>query len=108
MRRCRFYSEKTRLEKGWYPSDRYINITAGQEKIGDNLPRLIEGKIFHCFSSNATPFEQNKAYSPSAIYALLEHGGDFKKASKALSAQGYGTPKASPIKIDEKSLKKEI
>ena len=68
---------------------------------------LIEGKIFHCFSSNATPFEQNKAYSPSAIYALLEHGGDFKKASKALSAQGYGTPKASPIKIDEKSLKKK-
>ena len=68
---------------------------------------LIEGKFFHCFSSNATPFEQNKAYSASAVYALLEHGGNFKKASKALSAQGYGIPKESPIKIDRKALKKK-
>lgn len=67
---------------------------------------LIEGKILHCFTSNGVPFEQGKSYSSSAVYALLEHGGDFRTASKALSDQGYGTPKASPIKINKKTLKK--
>jgi len=68
---------------------------------------LIEGKILHCFTSNGTPFEQGKSYSPSAVFAFLEHDGDFRAASKALSDQGYGTPKASPIEIDEKDLKKK-
>lgn len=48
--------------------------------------------LFYCFSSS-TEFEENKAYSPSAVYAYLEHGGDFSKAGKALYEMGYGARK---------------
>ena len=46
--------------------------------------------VFYVFSSNAAPFEPNKAYSPFAVYAYLEHNGDFAAASRALRAEGYG------------------
>jgi hypothetical protein len=52
---------------------------------------LTDGKIFYPFSSNAAPFESQKSYSPFAVYATLEHGGDFSAAAKALAAEGYGT-----------------
>ncbi len=51
--------------------------------------------LFYVFSSNAGPFEPNKAYSKFAVYSLLEHDGDFKKAARALSEQGYGALSAS-------------
>jgi len=48
------------------------------------------GKVFYCFTSNAPPLEMNRGYSPFAVYALLEHGGDFAAAASALARQGYG------------------
>lgn len=47
---------------------------------------------FYVFSSNAAPFEAEHAYSPFAVYALLEHGGSFEAAARALAARGYGEP----------------
>jgi len=44
----------------------------------------------YVFSSNAAPFEPGKAYGPFAVYALLEHHGDFAAAARALRAEGYG------------------
>jgi hypothetical protein len=44
----------------------------------------------YVFSSNAWPFEPGRAYSPFAVFALLEHEGDFRRASRALCAMGYG------------------
>lgn len=46
--------------------------------------------VFYVFSSNAAPFESNKAYSPFMVYTILEHGGDCSKAALELSKQGYG------------------
>jgi hypothetical protein len=46
--------------------------------------------LFHVFSTNAAPFESDTSYSPFAVYALVEHGGDFSAAAKALAEQGYG------------------
>ncbi|GIV20234.1 MAG: hypothetical protein KatS3mg023_1985 [Armatimonadota bacterium] len=43
----------------------------------------------YVFSTNAPPFEAGRAYSAFAVYTLLEHGGDFSAAAKAL-AQQYG------------------
>jgi len=34
-----------------------------------------------------------------AVYATLKHGGDFKAASKALAAEGYGTAQVSSGQI---------
>lgn len=50
--------------------------------------------LFSVFSTN-TPFEVNKGYKPAAVYAILEHGSDFKAAAKALIEQGYGEKKTS-------------
>jgi hypothetical protein len=46
--------------------------------------------VLYVFSSNAVPFEMERAYDPFGIYARLEHCGDFQAAAKALAAEGYG------------------
>jgi hypothetical protein len=50
--------------------------------------------VLHVFSSapEVAPFEEGKTYSPFAIVALLDHGGDFKAAASALRRRGYGEP----------------
>jgi hypothetical protein len=60
---------------------------------------LTDGKIFYVFSNHGRPFEARQAYGPFGVYTMLEHGGDFQAASKALTAQGYGT---KPQKTQEK------
>ncbi len=49
---------------------------------------------FYVFSSNAAPFEPNVKYSPFAVYATLNHNGDYTAAASALLAQGYGKAKS--------------
>ena len=46
--------------------------------------------LFHVFSTNAFPFEAQRTYAPFAVYAWLEHNGDFQAAARALGKQGYG------------------
>lgn len=41
--------------------------------------------VLYVFSSNASPFEEMRAYSPFAVYAVLEHSGDFKAATKVIA-----------------------
>ena len=38
---------------------------------------------FYCFTTS-TIFESGKVYKPYAVYTMLEHGGNFKKAAEAL------------------------
>jgi bifunctional DNA primase/polymerase-like protein len=45
---------------------------------------------FYVFSSNAHPFEPNCSYPPFAVFAMLEHGGDYEAAARELGRQGYG------------------
>lgn len=51
------------------------------------------------FSSNAYPFNQ-RVYRPCAVYALLNHEGDFSKAARVLRNQGYGTKDEEKKTID--------
>lgn len=53
----------------------------------------VKKRTFYNFSGNASPFDADESYSIFAVYALLEHGGDFGVAAKRLAAQGYGTPR---------------
>jgi hypothetical protein len=54
------------------------------------------GELFAVFSSNADPFEgpaggkSCSCYSKFSAFTMLNHGGDFKAAAKALAADGYG------------------
>ena len=45
--------------------------------------------LFKCFSTS-TVFESEKAYTPFAVYTLLEHDGDFSKAASTLYEKGFG------------------
>jgi hypothetical protein len=56
----------------------------------------VPGK-FYVFTSSST-LEAGKAYSPFALFAYLDHAGDFAAAARALAADGYGskTPDATP------------
>ena len=49
---------------------------------------------FYNFSTSAHPFEHDRAYSPFAVYSLLEHDGDFNSAARELVQQGYGATQA--------------
>lgn len=46
--------------------------------------------VLYVFSSNAAPFEPDRAYAPFTVYTLLEHGGNFAAAATALRAEGFG------------------
>lgn len=50
----------------------------------------LRNNVLFVFSSNAVPFEPDRAYAPFTVYTLLEHGGDFALAATALRNQGYG------------------
>jgi hypothetical protein len=50
----------------------------------------LKDRVFYVFSSNAAPFESNRAYSPFSVYALLNHGGNYEQAARSLRASGYG------------------
>lgn len=56
--------------------------------------------VFYCFTTSAAPFEPQRAYSPFAVYALLEHGGDYAAAASALRAQGFGCDSGAPQPVD--------
>jgi len=62
---------------------------------------IIQGSnLFYPFTSSEQ-FTPNKAYSPSSVFALLEHNGDFSAAARELYLQGYGdriTPKSAAEK----------
>jgi hypothetical protein len=78
---------------------------------------LFDNGCLYVFSLNALPFEEKQSYMPFAIYALLEHNGDFSNAAKELSRQGYGDsrqkeiekpPVAEPIDAETPSERQAI
>lgn len=50
----------------------------------------LKDRVFYVFSASADPFEPNRAYSPFSVYALLNHGGRYEEAARALRLAGYG------------------
>jgi hypothetical protein len=55
----------------------------------------LKDRVFYVFSSNAAPFEPNHPYAPFAVYALLEHHGDFALAASSLRDEGFGSDPAA-------------
>jgi putative DNA primase/helicase len=62
--------------------DRGVSATTGHAADRDRL---------YVFSSS-TAFEQEHPYTKFGAYVLLEHGGDYTAAARALRGAGYGTP----------------
>lgn len=60
----------------------------------------LKNGVFYVFSQSVAPLEAEQAYSPFAVYALLEHGGDYAAAASALRAQGFGSDGGVPQAVD--------
>lgn len=78
-----------------------ISATFGHNKKNDGTP------LFHIFSSNASPFEDNKNYTPFAIFTMLGHGGNYSDAAKELLQEGYGERRDIPKGMNAE-LPKEV
>jgi P4 family phage/plasmid primase-like protien len=46
----------------------------------------------YCFTTNGSPFTAGQSYNKHAAYTLLNHGGDFRAATRELARAGYGGP----------------
>ena len=66
-----------------------LNRPGAKHSRGVDGSVIVSANLFYPFTSSEA-FEPNKAYSPAGVYAVLEHGGDFKAAAKALYKQGFG------------------
>jgi hypothetical protein len=62
----------------------------GKDK-GSSATTSYGGNLLYVFSTNADPFEAEHAYTPFAVYTLLNYDGDFSAAARDLAEQGYGT-----------------
>jgi hypothetical protein len=51
--------------------------------------------LFYPFTTSSE-FEAERSYDKFGAYAVLQHGGDYAAAARALAAQGYGEPKHEP------------
>lgn len=82
---------------GWRLVARFSGTTLGwcrPGKTGDGVSATTgrnDGDNLYVFSSS-TVFDTEKPYSKFAAYTLLEHGGDYHAAAKALAVAGYGDP----------------
>lgn len=70
----------------------------------DGTSATLKGGVFYVFSSNAAPFEPGRAYSPFAVYATLDHRGDYAAAARSLAAAGWGEPKPKATGVDLSGL----
>ena len=75
-------------------------------KSGDGNSATFNGQILCVFSTNAAPFEA-KGYNKFQVYALLEHGGDFTEAAKALLNKGFGRSEDYTSDVDLSGVLKQ-
>lgn len=72
--------------KQWCRPGKDGGVSATLGRVADN--------VFYVFSSNAYPFDSEKAYSPFQVVSLLDYRGDFRGFAKVL-AEKYGVNKPS-------------
>lgn len=95
------------LEKnGWKEdhktADRIYYTRPGKDR-GTSADYHKEKRLFKCWSTSQGDFEEQKAYSHTAVYAKLECSGDFAKASEQLERLGYG--KRKPVETRQEPAK---
>lgn len=77
----------------------YLNRPGAPHKHTSGI--ILEHKrLFVNYSTSISEFDTGKGYSYWRTYAILEHGGDFSAAARALASQGYGAQEA----IDSASI----
>lgn len=84
---------------GWKPAGGKYWTRPGKAKGISASWDVVPGRFF-VFSSS-TEFEPQHVYRPWAVYAILEHRGDFAAAARELRRQGFGgVRKREPLPWD--------
>lgn len=87
--------EEILLPHGWRPIGNNGGITfwcrPGKENGISATTNFSDLDLFHCFSTNAAPFEPDRSYTKFGALALLDHGGNWSAAAHALQKRGFGT-----------------
>jgi P4 family phage/plasmid primase-like protien len=78
----------------------YLRRPGKNEGISATLGHSQDGVDRLYVFSDATVFEQNRPYDKYGAYVLLQHGGNFREATKALSTAGYGKPLSAPLSVE--------
>lgn len=80
--------------RGWKAvkeSSTHVYMRRPGKLAGSHSADIVKSQnLFKVWSSNAQPFEMEKAYSAFGVYAMLVHNNDYSAASKELYKQGYG------------------
>lgn len=66
-----------------------LNRPGAKHSRGIDATVMTAHNLFYPFTSSEQ-FEPNKGYTPSAVYAIMEHRGDFSAAAKQLYRDGFG------------------
>ena len=66
-----------------------MNRPGAKNSRGVDASVIQPSNLFYPFTSSDV-FEPNKAYSPSSVFAKMEHNGDFSAAARDLYYKGYG------------------
>jgi frataxin-like iron-binding protein CyaY len=81
------------LEGGWtfvYEDSKRIYVKRPGDTSAAHSGNILKDlNLFRPYTSS-TSFEAEKSYAPFAVYAVLNHDGDFSAAAKDLSAKGWG------------------
>jgi hypothetical protein len=86
-------------------ADRIYYTRPGKDR-GTSADYHKEKRLFKCWSTSQGDFEEQKAYSHTAVYALLESNGDFSKACEQLERQGYG--KRKPLESRQERKQEQV
>lgn len=73
------------MSHGWKELDKGQWTRPGKSKGVSATIGKIAPNVFYVFSANAYPFDQESAYTPFQVLALLEYNSDFKACAKYLA-----------------------
>ena len=77
-------------QAGWTRVREGVNEYWRRPRKDSGWSATLKDRVFYVFSASADPFEPNRAYSPFSVFALLNHGGRYEEAARALRLAGYG------------------
>jgi hypothetical protein len=81
------------IEHGWkfvHERGNKIHLQRAGDTKAQTSGNFDREKNWFTVFSTSTIFNPMKAYRPSAVYAMLNHNGDFTEAARELYAKGYG------------------
>ena len=94
-------------EHGWTvvrENNTWVEVTRPGKSEGVSAGYNLEGNFLYVFTTS-TEFETEKPYSNSALFCMLEAGGNYKKGYSMLGKLGYGTKtKTTDSEGDEEEL----